>query len=78
MLQKAVIFHRIEIYLLIIFKTHKMKSKLKKVGTLLLALAFSGEVAAQTKDASQNPNIESNIRDFLKGLNSGTGNSIEQ
>ena len=78
MLQKAVTFDRIEIYLQIIFKTHKMKSKLKKVGTLLLALAFSGEIAAQTKDASQDPNIESNIRDFLKGLNSGTGNPIEQ
>ena len=44
----------------------------------MLAIAFSGEVASQTKDASQNPNIESNIRDFLKGLNLGTGNPIEQ
>ncbi|MFV5687528.1 alpha/beta hydrolase [Flavobacterium sp. ZT3R25] len=55
-----------------------MKSKLKKVGTLLLAIAFSSEVSAQTKDASQDPNIESNIRGFLKVLNSGTGKPLEQ
>ena len=55
-----------------------MKSKLKKVGTLLLAIAFSGEVAAQTKDASQDPNIESNVRGFLKVLNSGGNKPIEQ
>lgn len=55
-----------------------MKSKLKKVGTLLLAIVFSGEVAGQTKDGSQDENIESNIRGFLKVLNSGTGKPIEQ
>ncbi|TDE55056.1 alpha/beta hydrolase [Flavobacterium sp. GT3P67] len=55
-----------------------MKSKLKKAGTLLLAIAFSSEASAQTKDASQDPNIESNIRGFLKVLNSGTGKPIEQ
>ena len=55
-----------------------MKSKLKKVGTLLLAMAFSSEVSAQTKDASKDPNIESNIRGFLKVLNSGTGKPLEQ
>ncbi|MFV8441481.1 alpha/beta hydrolase [Flavobacterium sp. LB2P44] len=55
-----------------------MKSKFKKVGTLLLAIAFSSEVSAQTKDASQDPNIESNIRGFLKVLNSGTGKPLEQ
>jgi acetyl esterase len=55
-----------------------MKSKIKKAGTLLLAIAFSDEVAAQTKDASQDPNIESNIRGFLKVVNSGTGKPIEQ
>ena len=55
-----------------------MKSKIKKVGTLLLAIAFSSEVAAQSKVASQDPNIESNIREFLKVLNSGTGKPIEQ
>ena len=55
-----------------------MKSKLKKVGTLLLAIAFSNEVSAQTKDASQDPNIESNTKGFLKILNSGTGKPIEQ
>ncbi|MFV8368931.1 alpha/beta hydrolase [Flavobacterium sp. LB2R40] len=55
-----------------------MKSKFKKVGTLLLAIAFSSEVSAQTKVASQDPNIESNIRGFLKVLNSGTGKPLEQ
>lgn len=55
-----------------------MKSKLKKVRTLLLAIAFSGEVDAQTKDASQDPNIESNTREFLKVINSGTGKPIEK
>jgi hypothetical protein len=37
----------------------KMKSKLEKGGALL-AIALSGEVAAQTKDASQDPYIASN------------------
>ena len=55
-----------------------MKSKLKKVGTLLLAIAFSGEVAAQTKDASKDPNIDSNVREFLKVLNSAPGKPAEQ
>ena len=55
-----------------------MTSKLKKVGTILLAIAFSNEVAAQAKDASQDPNIDSNVRSFLKILNSGTGKPIEQ
>ncbi|MFV8269195.1 alpha/beta hydrolase [Flavobacterium sp. GT2N3] len=55
-----------------------MKSKLKKFGTLLLAIAFSGEVAAQTKEASKDPNIDSNVREFLKGLNSAPGKPIEQ
>jgi acetyl esterase/lipase len=45
---------------------------------ILLAIAFSNEVAAQAKDASQDPNIDSNIRSFLKILNSGTGKPIEQ
>lgn len=55
-----------------------MKSKLKKAGALLLTIAFSGGVSAQTEDASQDPNIESNVRGFLKVLNSGTGKPIEQ
>ena len=55
-----------------------MKSKLKKFGTLLLAIAFSGEVVAQTKDASKDPNIDSNVREFLKVLNSAPGKPAEQ
>jgi acetyl esterase len=68
----------LQLYLTFNLNTHKMKSKLKKAGTILLAIAFSGEVAAQTKDASQDPNIESNVRGFLKVLNSGGGKPIEQ
>ncbi len=55
-----------------------MKIKLRKIGSLLLAIAFSGEALAQIKDASQDRNIESNIRGFLKVLNSGTSKPIEQ
>jgi hypothetical protein len=53
----------------------KMKSKLEG-GALLLAIALSGEVAAQTKDASQDPYIASNVRGFES--TSGTGKPIEQ
>jgi acetyl esterase/lipase len=60
------------------FKKLKMKSNLKKVGVLMLVIVFSGGVNAQSKDASKDANIESNIRDFLKVLNSGTGKPIEQ
>jgi acetyl esterase/lipase len=55
-----------------------MKSKQKKVKTVLLAITFTGEAAAPTKDASEDPNIESNIREFLKVVNSGTGKPIEK
>jgi hypothetical protein len=41
----------------------KMKSKLEKGRALLLAIALSGEVAAQTKDASQDP-LHYNVRGF--------------
>jgi hypothetical protein len=54
----------------------KMKSKLEKGGALLLAIALSGEVAAQTKDASK---IRTQaMSEGLKVLNSGTGKPIEQ
>ena len=55
-----------------------MKSKLKKIRPLLLTIVFSGEETSPTKDASEDPNIESNIREFLKVVNSGTGNPIEK
>jgi len=55
-----------------------MKLKLRKIGSLMLAIAFSGEAVAQAKDVSQDRNIESNIRGFLKVLNSAPGKPIEQ
>ena len=45
---------------------------------VLVAIVFSSAVSAQTADASKDPHIESNIRAFLKVLNSGTGKPIEQ
>jgi hypothetical protein len=39
------------------FKTHEDEIETRKGGALLLAIALSGEVAAQTKDASQDPYI---------------------
>jgi hypothetical protein len=35
------------------FKTHEDEIETRKGGALLLAIALSGEVAAQTKDASK-------------------------
>jgi hypothetical protein len=55
----------------------KMKSKLEKGGALLLAIALSGEVAAQTKDASKIRTLQA-MSEGLKVLNSGTGKPIEQ
>lgn len=55
-----------------------MKSKLKKATTLVAAVALSAAVAAQTIDASQDSHIESNVRAFLKVLNSGSGKPLEQ
>jgi hypothetical protein len=49
-----------------------MKSKLEKGGALLLAIALSGEVAAQTKDASKIRTLQA-MSEGLKVLNSGTG-----
>jgi hypothetical protein len=40
----------------------KMKSKLEKGGALLLAIALSGEVAAQTKDASKIRTLQAMLR----------------
>lgn len=55
-----------------------MKSKLKKATAIIAAISLTTAVAAQTIDASQDPNIESNVRAFLKVLNSGTGKPLEQ
>jgi hypothetical protein len=55
----------------------KMKSKLEKGGALLLAIALSGEVAAQTKTHQRSVHCKQCQR-VLKVLNSGTGKPIEQ
>ena len=55
-----------------------MKSTIKKVGVFIAAVALSNAVSAQTIDASQDPQIESNTRAFLKVLNSGTGKPLEK
>jgi hypothetical protein len=46
------------------FKTHEDEIETREREELLLAIALSGEVAAQTKDASQDPYIASNVRGF--------------
>ena len=56
----------------------KIQSVLNKVTALIIALAFGGAVSAQTMDPAKDPHIESNIRAFLKVLNSGTGKPMEQ
>lgn len=55
-----------------------MKLTIKKAGVFIAAVALSSAVSAQTIDASQDPQIESNTRAFLKVLNSGTGKPLEQ
>ena len=49
-----------------------------KAATVLLTLAISSSVLAQTTDPSQDPHIDSHVRAFLKVLNSGKGKPIEQ
>ena len=56
----------------------KIQSVLNKVTALIIGLALGGAVSAQTIDPTKDPHIESNIRAFLKVLNSGTGKPIEQ
>ena len=55
-----------------------MKLTIKKAVTFMAAVTFSCAIFAQTMDASQDPNIETNTRAFLKILNSGTGKPLEQ
>ena len=55
-----------------------MKLSIKKVSTFIAAATFSCAISAQTINASQDPNIETNTRAFLKVLNSGTGKPLEQ
>ena len=56
----------------------KKQSNLNKTVASIIALFFIGSVSAQTSDPAKDPRIESNIRAFLKVLNSGTGKPLEQ
>jgi len=56
----------------------KIKSILSSVIALSAVMFISNSAAAQTLDASKDPQIESNTRGFLKMLNSGTGKPLEQ
>ncbi|MBC7614702.1 MAG: alpha/beta hydrolase [Pedobacter sp.] len=55
-----------------------MKLTWKKASTFIAAIAIGGAVSAQSIVASQDPHIESNVRAFLKVLNSGIGKPLEQ
>lgn len=56
-----------------------MKIKNSLIGLFGLALLMLGNtLSAQNIDPAQDPQVESNIRGFLKVLNSGTGKPIEQ
>jgi len=59
----------------------KTQAITNKVSSVILALALSGSAAAQTVqpvDPQRDPQIESNVKAFLKVLNSGTGKPLEQ
>ena len=56
----------------------KFKSTFNKIAALIIAASFSSAIAAQEIDPAQDPHIESNVRAFLKVLNSGTGKPVEQ
>ncbi len=56
----------------------KLKTTLKGMIAILLAVSCSAALTAQDIDPAQDPHIESNVRAFLKVLNSGTGKPIEQ
>ena len=56
----------------------KIKSILSRAIAFSAVIFISNAVSAQTLDASKDPQIESNIRAFLKMLNSGTGKPLEQ
>lgn len=54
------------------------RSILKKSIFILMTMTLSGALSAQSIDPAKDPHIESNIRAFLKVLNSGTGKPLEQ
>ena len=56
-----------------------MKRSILKIYTfILMTMTLSGALSAQSIDPAKDPHIESNIRAFLKVLNSGTGKPLEQ
>ncbi len=54
------------------------RSILKTYTIILMTMTLSGALSAQSIDPAKDPHIESNIRAFLKVLNSGTGKPLEQ
>lgn len=56
----------------------KTQSLIKLSAALALAFFLSGPVSAQQIDPVEDPRIESNIKAFLKILNSGSGKPMEQ
>ena len=56
----------------------KTLSFLKSAAALSIALLMTGNLYAQTTDPTQDPNIESHVKTFLKALNSGGGKPMEQ
>ncbi|MFE3869247.1 alpha/beta hydrolase [Flavobacterium sp. LS2P90] len=64
----------------IIKKLHKMKRKsiLSKAAITMIVIASGEGVSAQTIDPAQDPNIESNVKSFLKVINAAPGKPIEE
>jgi acetyl esterase len=56
----------------------KCRTYYNLVLAFIMAVTTTSIVSAQAADASQDPQIESHVRAFLKVLNSGTGKPIEQ
>ena len=56
----------------------KFQTTFNKIAALIIAVSFSSAIAAQEINPAQDPHIESNVRTFLKVLNSGTGKPVEQ
>ena len=56
----------------------KFRNILHNVAAVLIAVSLTSAVVAQTVDPATDPQIDLQIRGFLKALNSGTGKPIEQ
>ncbi|WP_221931747.1 alpha/beta hydrolase [Flavobacterium sp. GT3R68] len=56
----------------------KRHSVLSKAAIIMVLVSASDTISAQTVDPSQDPHIESNVKTFLKALNSAPGKPIEQ